>query len=223
MARGVNAIFLAAGLLLSSVVLAPQVLAFPFQARFGTTTVYAETPIDRAAMVNVLERADRRLATSPLYTSPVGTRVFLTDGGWRWRVLALTSADTLALTRPGSDLVSDAVLINRSDAARDRMLDKNGTLMRRSLSSIIAHERTHIMVRRHLGMINAIMLPRWISEGYADHVAGESTLTAAEVATKRARGEKGRAVFYFEARRRVSAVLAANGNNVEALLMQDTE
>lgn len=203
------------GLYLASVVVAPQLLAFPYQAQVGTTRVYAEAPIDPRAVHRVLARADARLATSPLYHGPVGTRVFLTDGGWRWRILAMSIGDSLGFTRPASDLVSDAVILNSSDIARDRVPTAYGG---RSLSGVIAHERTHIMVRRHVGHIRGLMLPAWISEGYADHVGGESTLSAAQAAALVARGRHDRPLFYYQARQRVEAVLAANGGDVDALL-----
>jgi hypothetical protein len=203
------------GLLLGSAVVAPQLLAFPYHADVGATRVYAEAPLDPAAVRTVLARADARLATSPLFDRPVGTRVFLTDGGWRWRVLALASGSALGLTRPWSDMVSDAVILNRSDIGKDRISTPFGT---RSLSGVIAHERTHIMVRRHLGPIDGLLLPRWINEGYADHVAGESTLSAAEAARLRSEGRSPVALFYFDSRKRVEAELAANGGDVEALL-----
>ncbi len=206
------------GVLLGSVIVAPQLLAFPHIATIGETRVYAEHPIDRAAMARVLQRADTRVATSPLHKGPVGTRVFLTDGGWRWRVLALTTGDAVGFTRPLSDMVSDAVILNRNDVRRDTVSSRYGT---RSLSGVIAHERAHIMVRRHLGLAEGVTLPRWISEGYADHVAGESTLSAEEAGRLRAEGASNPAIFYYDARRRVEAELAANGGDVEALLRGD--
>ena len=203
------------GLLLGSAVVAPQLLAFPYHADVGTTRVYAETPLDPAMVRTVLARADARLATSPLHDGPVGTRVFLTDGGWRWRLLALTNGESLGFTRPASDIVSGAVILNRSDVARDSVTTAFGT---RALSDIIAHERTHIMVRRHLGPIDGLLLPAWIGEGYADHVAGSSTLSGDQAAQLRRDRRQPRALFYYDSRRRVEAVLAANGGDVEALL-----
>lgn len=213
--RVVNMAFGIIGLLFASVICAPQLLAFPHHADIGATRVYAEAPLDLAMLRPVLARADARLATSPLYREPVGTRVFLTNGGWRWRLLALTTGDAVGFTRPGSDMVSDAVILNRSDIARDSVSSLYGT---RSLSGVIAHERTHIMVRRHLGLVAGVRLPRWISEGYADHVAGESRLTAAQATQLRAEGSTDPGIFYFESRQRVEAALAANDGDVEALL-----
>lgn len=214
----INTLLGVVGLFLASCIMAPQLLAFPYVERIGTSTLYAEQPIDRQAAARVLARADARLRTSPLYTAPVGTRVFLTSGGWRWHVLALTSSNSLGFTRPGSDLVSDAVILHRSDVARDSVSTAFGT---RSLSGVIAHERTHIMVRRHLGLFAGVSQPRWISEGYADHVAGESTLSAERVAQLRAAGSSHPAIFYYESRRRVAAALSANGGDVRALMLGD--
>ncbi len=208
----INSGFALLGLCLASVIAAPQLLAFPYQAQIGATRIYAESPVDIAKARQMLRRADERLATSPLHDGPVGTRIFLTDGGWRWRVLALSSSDAVGLTRPLSDVVSDAVILNRSDVARDR------TNSVRTLSGIIAHERTHILVRRHLGLVRGIALPRWISEGYADHVAGEPDPDDPDLARLGAARPDHPLFFYLDARRRVEAALAASGNDVDALL-----
>ena len=213
--RWLNMVFCVVGLCMASIIGAPQLLAFPYHANIGATRVYAEEPLDVATLRPVLARADARLATSPLYRAPVGTRIFLTSGGWRWRLLALTSSNALGFTRPVSDLVSDAVILNRGDIARDRVPTAYGS---RSLSGVIAHERTHIMVRRHLELVAGIRLQAWISEGYADHVAGESTLSEAQAAELAARGERGQAIFYYQSRQRVEAALEANGDDVDALL-----
>ncbi len=55
----------------------------------------------------------------------------------------------------------------------------------RTLSGVIAHETTHIMLANHLGEVRSVMLPTWQQEGYADHVAGESSLTDAEASRLR--------------------------------------
>lgn len=210
--RWLNMGFGLIGLLLGSVIAAPQLLAFPHQVQVGQTRVYSEAPLDAAALRPVLARADRLLTASTLYRAPVGTRIFLTNGGWRWRVLALNQSGSVGFTRPLSDLVSDAVIMGPSDVARDE------TNSVRSLSGTIAHERTHIMVRRHLGLVRGITLPNWISEGYADHIAREPDPGSAAVVSLRAAQPDHPVFFYIDARRRVEAALLANGNDVEALL-----
>ncbi|MEQ1687721.1 MAG: hypothetical protein ABL874_04025 [Sphingopyxis sp.] len=209
------------GMMFASCLAAPQLLAFPHVATIGTTRVYAETPIDEARMAAILHAADARLAASPLYDEPVGTRVFLTDGGWRWRALALNTSGAFALTRSFSSALSDAVIIGRHSITQNHVYNSQTIGGVRRLSDIIAHERTHIMMERSIGWLADKRLPRWKREGYADYVAGSSSLSAGDVARLRAQGAEHPALLYYEGRRRVAAALATNGGDVGALLLGD--
>lgn len=195
-----------------SVSLAPGLLAWPYQAKRGDTRIYSETVIP-PQIDRVLARSDALLARSPIHRA--GPRaIFLTDGGWRWDVLALTSRGAFALRRP----FRDAIVINASDVAADRV--ENGAAVggTRSLSGVIAHETTHIDVAHRYGELRAAMLPTWKSEGYADHVAGASSLGDADYRRLAAARARTPAMAYYEARRRVDAELARNGNDVDALM-----
>ena len=202
--------------LVAATTAAPQLLAFPYSAEIGHTLVYSETPIP-PEIRGVLARSDALVARSPLAEPGMKRRLFLTDGGWRWDLLALTSSGAFALRRP----LRDAVIVNASDVAADRV--ENGAPVggARSLSGVIAHETTHILVADRIGEWNAFMLPGWKSEGYADYVARESSLRDADYARLRANGARRPAMFYYEARRRVAASLARNHGDVEGFLHGD--
>jgi hypothetical protein len=199
--------------LLGTATAAPQLLAWPYSAEIGHVRIYSERPIP-PAIRGVLARSDALLGRSPLAEPGLERRLFLTDGGWRWDVLALTSYGAFALRRP----LRDAIVVNASDVAADRV--ENGAPVGgvRSLSGVIAHETTHLLVARHIGEWNAFMLPGWKSEGYADYVANESSLADADYARLRANGASRPAMFYYEARRRVADSLRRNGGDVDALL-----
>jgi hypothetical protein len=199
--------------LIGTATAAPQLLAWPYSAEIGGTHIYSEAPIP-PQMRSVLARSDALLARSPLAAPGLERRLFLTDGGWRWELLALTSQGAFALRRP----YRDAIIVNASDVAADRV--ENGAPVGgvRSLSGIIAHETTHLLVARHIGEWNAFMLPGWKSEGYADYVARESSLRESDYARLRANGARRPAMFYYESRRRVAAALCRSGGNVDALL-----
>lgn len=192
--------------------LAPEVLAFPYEQRFGATVVHAERPID-ARLQAELARADQLLRASPVNDPQAPRRLFLTAGGWRWKLLSFGS-DAFAFRRP----FSSAILFNRSDTAADRIFNGRAVAGERTLSGVIAHETTHLLVARHIGEWRARFLPTWKQEGYADYVAQESSLSDADAAAMRARGEAAPALFYYDARRRVAAFLAARGGSVDALL-----
>ncbi|KQN29214.1 hypothetical protein [Sphingomonas sp. Leaf38] len=194
---------------------APQVLAFPFSQRVGDVTVYAERPID-ARIVDDLARAETLLRSSPIYTGPVHRSLFLTNGGWRWRVLAIQSPHAFAFRRP----FGSAIVFNRSDIAADRVTTDRDVGNTRTLSGVIAHETTHIMIADHLGELRAATLPTWVVEGYADHVAAEGSLTDAEAGRLRGTDPGASALAYHDARRRVATVLAEHGGSVDALFAQ---
>jgi len=199
-------------LLAVAVVYAPQLLAFPYKQRIGTVTVYAERPID-PRIGSELARAEGLLRTSPLYTGSLDRSLFLTDGGWRWRLLAIQSPGAFAFRRP----FSSAIMFNRSDIGADRVTNGRAIGGTRTLSGVMAHETTHIMIANHLGEVSSAMLPTWQSEGYADHVARESSLTDADAESLRNTGPSASSLVYYDARRRVEAALQANGGSVHAL------
>lgn len=215
-ARIVQVALLFALALLATATAAPQLLAWPYTAEIGRTLVYSERPIP-AEMRRVLARSDALVARSPLAEPGLERRLFLTDGGWRWDLLALTSRGAFALRRP----LRDAIVVNASDVAADRV--ENGAPVDgvRTLSGVIAHETTHLLVARRLGEWSAFLLPSWKSEGYADYVARESSLGDGDYARLRANGARREAMFYYEARRRVAAALARNGGDVARFLGGD--
>jgi hypothetical protein len=206
--------FLGALVILGVFVLdSPWVLAFPYKVQLGATLVYSEAPIG-PRLRDELSAADALLSRSPLWQRPPSRRICLTSGGWRWRVLALQSGDAFGFRRP----FSQSIVINRADIANDRVSTGRAIGGVRTLSGVIAHESTHLMVARHLGEVQAMLLPQWKSEGYADYVAQESSLSDADAARLRAEGARPPALAYYEFRRRVSAALAQNGGSVERLL-----
>ena len=89
---------------LASAVYTPQVLAFPYKAQFGETVVRSERPLP-ADFGKTIAAADALVAKSALYRGPVSRRIFLTDGGWRWRLMALRLDGTVAFTRPLGNLI----------------------------------------------------------------------------------------------------------------------
>lgn len=204
-------------LLLASPLLAPQLLAFPHYAEAGDSRVWSETPIDQAALERVITRAEALVSASPLARDREPRRIFLTQGGWRWLWLSNTSRGAFALTRLGGQ----NLIVNRADLAADRIVNDRPIGGLRKLSSVLAHEIMHGVLLARFGPVEMMRQPRWRVEGYCDHVAQESALTPQDVALLEARGEKHPALLYYHGRKRVEAVLAANGGSVDALFAQE--
>jgi len=96
--------------LLATTTAAPQLLAWPYSAEIGNTRIYSETPIP-PQMRDLLARSDALLARSPIKEPGLERSVFLTDGGWRWTLLALTSHGAFALRRPFRDAMKSNVWV----------------------------------------------------------------------------------------------------------------
>lgn len=202
---------LAALIVIVTALYAPAALAFPHYAQIGTTTVYSSEPIP-PLLEKRIARADRLLAKSPLYEPALPRTLVLTDGGWRWRVMALGYSDAVALRRPFSQLL----IFNRSDIAADRVSNRM-----RSLSGTIAHESVHLLTARRFGELRLARMPRWKREGYADYVAQEPNTSADEEREIRERWPDAPVLKYYEARRRVAKALDGQGQTVEQLLGSD--
>lgn len=194
--------------------LAPEALAFPYRDTIGDTAVYAERPIPRG-MHDVLLRSDALLRRSAIYGPGYGRRIFLTDGGWRWHVLAGQSSGAFAVSRP----LLETIVVNRSDIFRDRVENGRAVAGVRSLSGVIAHERTHGLIRARYGVLADLRFPAWLREGYCDVVAGGGSLSDADAARLKARGERVPALLYYDGRKRVEAELR-RGRSVDALFME---
>lgn len=188
-------------------IVVPQALAFPYRATSQGSEFWSERPIDQAQLDAIVRRSAALVAASPIARRAEPRRVFLTDGGWRWNWLAVSARGSFGLTRP----LVEAVIINRSDLARDTV--RGG---RRTLSGVLAHETCHGMSRRHFGLA-VTFKPAWLTEGYCDYVAQESNLSDAGAAEARRTDPTRRALIYYDGRRRVAAILAANGGDVDAL------
>jgi hypothetical protein len=195
---------------------APELLAWPHVAQHGRTRIYSNAPVP-PEIDRVLARTDALLSRSPIDRPDLERRLFLTDGGWRWSLLAPGHGGAFALRRPWRD----AVIVNRSDIAGDRV--ENGAAIggRRTLSGILAHELTHVLIGHRYGELRAAFFASWLVEGYADHVAQESSLSDADYRRLRADGSDHPALDYYEGRRQVALLLARSGGNPDALFGGD--
>jgi hypothetical protein len=209
----INRVLGAAVLLLASPLMAPQLLAFPYRAKVGTHLVYSEQPI-APQLRGIVERADAKLLAEPLGKArPLDQSIFLTNGSWRWRWLAISAGDALALSRP----IGEPVIVNHSDPSRDTMTNGHGAV--RKLSDVLAHEMTHGAIRAHFGLFRAMTFPAERVEGYCDHVVGSSTLSDAQVEALIRTGQDSPGLLYWRGRKAVERDLRANGGSVDRLFL----
>ncbi len=151
----------------------PQVL-FGHQVSSGNLTVYSREPLDQN-INTVLDRVQQRLAASPINSADVKPRIFLTNSFGLYSALSVYIRDN-SFGKGFAALNTDNVFINKSDAASDLVFRNAPAPNQRSLSGVIAHEITHLLVRKRYGYWRNLTMPTWKKEGYAEYIAGGSTL-----------------------------------------------
>ncbi|QZD95557.1 hypothetical protein [Qipengyuania gelatinilytica] len=190
--------------------MAPQLLAFPHSVETEIGTIHSEKPLDAAMVRESVQSVQARMSTTPLASTSESRPIFITDGGWRWHWLAVSSSGSLAITRP----LNTAVVVNKADPESGKIASIGGE---RTLGSVLAHEFTHGLIRRRFGILRSMAFPQWKVEGYCDYVAGESTLSDEQAAALKSSGTDSPALVYFHGRRRVAEILAQNGGSVDQL------
>jgi len=151
----------------------PQVL-FAHEISYGNFRVYSREPMDHEINA-VLDKVDARLATSGINTPAVKPKVFLTNNFTLYRVLSLFLGAN-SFGKGFAALPTENIFINKSDLAKDLVFRNAPAPNQRSLSGVIAHETTHFLIRKRFGYWRNLTSPAWKREGYAEYVAGGSTL-----------------------------------------------
>lgn len=156
------------GLLYMGLHMFPQVVFAHSYSQSGTT-VYSTSPLPPEIDV-VLARADRLVEQSELAVPGRTERIFLCNSPWVYRLFNPRGGG-FAISVP----VTDCIFVRQADVAVDASYVDGEEFNTRSLSSVIAHEVTHGLIRNRLGVIASYRLPRWIDEGYSDYVSQEGS------------------------------------------------
>jgi hypothetical protein len=151
----------------------PQML-FAHEMSYKTFTVFSREPFNKE-IYSVLDRAEAKLAASPINTGEVRPRILLTGSQGFYSALSLNVGGN-SFGKGFALLPTSNVFINRTDVPRDLVLRNAPAHNQRSLSEVIAHEVTHLMIRKKIGYWRNLTLPVWKREGFCEYVAGGSTL-----------------------------------------------
>lgn len=102
-------------------------------------------------------------------------KIFLTNSFRFYSTLSLYIGGN-SFGKGFAPLNTNNVFINKSDAANDLVFRNASDRNHRSLSGVIAHEITHLLIRNRYGYLRNLTMPTWKKEGYAEYIAGGSTL-----------------------------------------------
>ncbi len=172
--RRAEPVVLAVLLLYAALQAFPQVL-FAHSLTAQGITFYSRTPVPPEA-ASCAAGARVLLHQSELAAPDRQERIFVCNSPWLFRLLAPEAADGFAL----SAFPTNNVFIAQADFERNVARSSAPIYNTRTLSSVAAHEITHGLIRRRLGLVRGFLLPSWAAEGYCDYVAKESSFPMAK-------------------------------------------
>ncbi len=199
----------------------PQVL-FAHEVSYKNFTVYSREPLGQNVYA-VLDKVETSLSASAINNQEVKPQIFLIDShGWYKIVSLYLGGNSFGKAFPM--LPTNNIFINRSHLAKDLVFRKGPADNQRSLSGVIAHETTHLLIRKRFGYWKNLSMPAWKKEGYSEYVAGGSTLDY-ETGVKRwkANPKDGSGYQYFKYHMLVKHLLEHEKITVEDLFTRDHE
>lgn len=151
----------------------PQVL-FAHEISYKNFTVYSREPLTADVQV-MLDKVEQRLSTSPLNTTDVKPKILLTNSHRLYSFLSLYIGGN-SFGKGFPVLPTSNVFINKADVAQDLVYREAPANNQRSLSGVVSHEVTHLLIRNKFGYVKNVTMPAWKKEGYSEYVGGGSTL-----------------------------------------------
>lgn len=149
----------------------PQVL-FPYSYSRQGVTIYARSPLPSEASQRITEIVNL-IQHSELAVAGRSERIFICNRPWLFRLLSPMSAGAFAYSLP----ITDNVFVANADLVHNVTRSAAPEFNVRSFSAVAAHEITHGLIRHRIGLLGR--LPTWITEGYCDYVARESSFPEA--------------------------------------------
>jgi hypothetical protein len=121
-------------------------------------------------------------------------------------------------------LPTNNIFINEADVAKDLVFRKAPAYNQRSLSEVVAHEVTHLLIREKFGYVKNITMPAWKKEGYSEYVSGGTTLDHASGAGLwKANPNNDRGYQYFKYYSLVKYLLDHDKLTVEELFTREVD
>lgn len=152
----------------------PQVL-FAHSVTAHGLTIYSREPLPPETSERISETM-ALVTQSELAVPGRHERVFLCNSPGLFRLFCPRSRGAFA----SSIAVTDHVFVAQADLTRNVATREASTHNTRALAPLIAHEITHGLIRRRLGLIRAFRLSAWVDEGYCEYIAGEGSFPEEE-------------------------------------------
>ena len=151
----------------------PQVL-FAHKVSHKNFKVYSREPLNQNIHA-VLDNVEAKLLASGINNQEVKPKIFIFDSHGLYAFISLY-VGTKSFAKGYAALPNENIFVNKSDIANDLVFRNAPADNERSLNGVIAHEVTHLLVRKKVGYLRNLTIPSWKKEGYSEYIAGGALL-----------------------------------------------
>jgi hypothetical protein len=147
---------------------------FRWSVSAANLTLYSDKPFSEEEAKKVLEMAQTKLATSPLYSSEQEHRIFICNANWRQRFFFNSKYGVGGLNYYP---LTTNIFLRDAIIEENRLLSPSGKIVQgdRTLDYFMAHEIGHTLTKQAVGSLRHTQLPEWITEGYPDYLGKGSS------------------------------------------------
>lgn len=181
---------------------------------------YHEESVNVNDIKKVIDQAIALLEKSTLYNNNVSQKIFLCSNPTEYALFSGFNFSSKGINHP----FTNNIFISKSSVEQNIVLKKRNQQRHRTLSSVIAHEITHSLVDRSIGMIpSRFKLPTWKTEGYSEFIAQESSADnkiAWQIICEEKEGKPTLELQYFLFRKLTEEVLTDSKNHLSDWFIQ---
>jgi hypothetical protein len=165
-----------------------------------------------------VELAEKLLSRSPLNDVHLRQSIYLTQSTPEYAFFAPGSVQSFGITFA---LFADSFLAP-SDPVADTIRANRSSYNLRPLSAVLAHERMHVLLSHHFGLMRTWLAPTWKQEGYCEYIAGGHSIgdDAEGMRLLTAKASDQPAVSYFRDYLRVKYLLEERHLTIDQLFDQ---
>ena len=142
------------------------VFLFDKKTKHDNYFIYSDNETDFGNVVNTI---DSLLQKSEIYET-YDFEIALCDSYSKYAFLSNIAYDSFGIAKSFTNFI----ILSKTDIKNNLIIAATKANNKRKISTVLAHEITHILISKHYGLYRFI-IPKWKEEGYCEYIANDSS------------------------------------------------
>ena len=196
-------------------VIFPNLTIYRRKVIYKNFRIYSNKEIDDN-IHQILDEVEKKLSCSEIYNDSVKYRMFLSSSFKLYATFVPGQKDAFAAAFP----IFKNIFVSQTDVKNNKVYRNAIEDNERSLSSVLAHEATHILIEKKIGIGGNSKLTTWKKEGYCEYISVDEPLNIMEaINTAYSPENKGSSSFsYLRYRLLVTYVMEDKGYSFQEMV-----